>query len=148
MNTRLPIVLVAEDAVADRLLLQEAFLKAGDPVDLRLVNNGDELLAYLHRLAPFAKARLPDLILLDLNMPSMCGFEALTHIKGDPELRHIPVVVLTTSKDEEDIARAYAGGANTFIPKPDSFDELAAVIQVLCRFWFGTCALPRISREK
>lgn len=147
MNTRLPIVLVAEDAVADRLLLQEAFQGAGEAVDLRLVNDGNELLAYLHRREPWTTARLPDVILLDLNMPGMDGFEALAHIKAHPELRSIPVVVLTTSRNEDDVAKAYAMGANTYVPKPDSFDELAVVIQALCRFWFSTCALPQISEE-
>ncbi len=145
MNTRLPIVLVAEDAVADRLLLQEAFQGAAEAVDLRLVNDGNELLAYLHHRAPWTNARLPDLILLDLNMPGMDGFEALSKIKGDADLKHIPVVVLTTSRNEEDVAKAYAAGANTYIPKPDSFDQLATVMKVLCRFWFGTCALPQSS---
>jgi CheY-like chemotaxis protein len=138
----MPIVLVAEDAVTDRLLLQEAFLRAGSPTDLRLVNDGQELLAYLHRLEPWTMARLPDLILLDLKMPGMDGFDALTHIKGDAELKRIPVIVLTASKDELDVAKAYACGANTYVPKPDSLDELAVVIEVLCRFWFRTCALP------
>jgi CheY-like chemotaxis protein len=145
MNTRLPIVLVAEDAVADRLLLQEAFQTAGEAVDLRLVNGGEDLLAYLHRREPWTKARLPDLILLDLNMPGMDGLDALSEIKGDPDLKHIPVVVLTASKDEKDIAKAYARGANTFVPKPESPDELAGVIQILCRYWFRACALPRES---
>ncbi|MEX2300258.1 MAG: response regulator [Bryobacterales bacterium] len=145
MNTRMPIVLVAEDAVADRLLLQEAFLRAGNPTDLRLVNDGQELLAYLHRLEPWTTARLPDLILLDLKMPGMDGFDALMHIKSDAELKRIPVIVLTASKDELDVAKAYAYGANTYVPKPDSLDELAGVIEVLCRFWFRTCALPDTS---
>jgi CheY-like chemotaxis protein len=141
----MPIVLVAEDVVADRLLLQEAFQTAGDAVDLRLVNGGDELLAYLHRLEPWTKARLPDLVLLDLNMPGMDGLDTLTAIKNDPELKHIPVVVLTASKNDKDIARAYALGANTFVPKPESPDDLAAVIQILCRYWFRACALPSSS---
>ena len=145
MKDQLPIVLVAEDAVADRLLLQEAFQKVSDPVDLWLVNDGHELLAYLHRLDPWSNARLPDLILMDLSMPGIDGFDALAEIKGDPELRRIPVVVLTASRNEKDVTKAYTWGANTYVPKPESLDELADVLQVLCQFWFHTCALPESS---
>lgn len=126
------------------MLLQEVFEAAGVKVDLRLVTHGRELLDYLHRREPWTEARGPDLILLDLNMPGMDGREALREIKSDPELRSIPVVVLTTSRAEEDIADAYARGANIYIPKPDSFDELVGAVKVLCEFWFKVCALPGV----
>lgn len=144
-NTRLPVVLAAEDDKSSRLLLEEAFSISGVSVDLRLVENGRDLLNYLHGREPWTKARSPDLILLDLNMLDVDGREALREIKSDPELRSIPVVVLTTSRSEEDISDAYARGANIYIPKPDSFDELVGAVKILCEFWFKVCALPGTS---
>ena len=139
---RFPVVLAAEDDAGGRMLLQEVFEAAGAKVDLRLVADGQELLDYLHRREPWTEARSPNLILLDLNMPGMDGREALREIKSHHELRSIPVVVLTTSRAEEDIADAYAQGANIYIPKPDSFDELVGAVKILCEFWFKVCALP------
>jgi CheY-like chemotaxis protein len=141
-STRLPVVLATEDDESTRLLLQEAFSATGVPVDLRLVESGRDLLDYLRRREPWTKALSPDLILLDLNMPGIDGREALAKIKGHPELKHLPVVVLTASRAEQDIADAYALGANTYVPKPDSFDKLVSTVRALCEFWFKTCALP------
>jgi CheY-like chemotaxis protein len=142
-DARLPVVLAAEDDESSRVLLQEAFNAAGVAVDLRLVENGRDLLGYLHGREPWVQARRPDLILLDLNMPRIDGREALAKIKGHPDLKHLPVVVLTASRAEQDIADAYALGANTYVPKPDSFDKLVSTVRALCEFWFQTCALPR-----
>jgi two-component system, response regulator len=142
-DARLPVVLAAEDEESSRALLQEAFSAAGVAVDLRLVENGRDLLDYLQGREPWGKARSPDLILLDLNMPRIDGREALAKIKGDPNLKHFPVVVLTASRAEQDIVDAYALGANTYVPKPDSFDGLVSTVRALCEFWFRTCVLPR-----
>jgi CheY-like chemotaxis protein len=143
MNTRgLPIVLITEDDLAGRALIQEAFQAAGTPVDLRFVANGEEFLDYLHRRAPWEGAERPDLILLDLNMPRMNGQESLREIKAHPKLRSVPVVVLTSSRAEQDIADAYLNGANTYIPKPDSLDNLVSTVRVLCEFWFRIGVLP------
>jgi two-component system, response regulator len=143
MNIRgLPIVLIAEDDLGDRLLLQEAFQTSGIKVDLRLVANGEEFLDYLYRRPPWDKAERPDLILLDLNMPRLNGLEALREIKANPALKAIPVVVLTTSRNRLDIQEAYASGANTYLVKPRTFEELAAAVRTLCDFWFKICALP------
>jgi CheY-like chemotaxis protein len=106
------------------------------------VENGRDLLDYLHGREPWVQARRPDLILLDLSMPRIDGREALGKIKGHPDLKHLPVVVLTASRAEQDIADAYALGANTYVPKPDSFEGLVSTVRALCEFWFRTCALP------
>jgi CheY-like chemotaxis protein len=143
MNKRgLPIVLVAEDDLGDRVLLQQAFEAAGLRADLRFSINGEEFLAYLRRQPPWARSERPDLILLDLNMPRMDGREVLRDIKGDPQLRSIPVVVLTNSSAPEDIAGAYDSGANAYVPKPHSPDDLASIIRSLSEYWFKVCALP------
>jgi two-component system, response regulator len=144
---RLPIVLVAEDDLGDRALLQEAFQACGASVDLRFVTNGEELLGYLYRRPPWEKVERPDLVLLDLNMPQMGGLDALRRVKAHPDLRSIPGVVLTTSRAEEDIADAYAQGASIYIVKPGSLDELVGVVRVLCDFWFKIGSLPRAAEE-
>ena len=146
MNIRgLPIVLIAEDNLGDRLLLQEAFQAAKIRVDLRLVASGEEFLNYLYRRPPWSRAERPDLILLDLNMPRMNGREALREIKANPDLKSIPVVVLTTSRSREDILDAYANGANTYLLKPGTFDELArrpGIVRVLVQ---DMCPAPELS---
>jgi CheY-like chemotaxis protein len=143
MNTRgLPIILIAEDDPGDRVLLQEAFQAAGTLVDLRLVASGKEFLEYLYRRPPWEWAERPDLVLLDLNMPETNGREALREIKEHHELKSIPVVVLTTSRAPEDVLDAYAIGANTYIPKPASFDGLLNTVRAICEFWFKLCVVP------
>jgi CheY-like chemotaxis protein len=113
--------------------------------DLRSVEDGEELLDYLFhrgRYADAASSPTPGLILLDLNMPRKDGREALREIKAHPELRRIPVVVLTTSKAEEDIYRTYDLGANSFITKPVSFEGLVAVMRDIGRYWIEIVELP------
>jgi CheY-like chemotaxis protein len=113
--------------------------------EIRVVHDGVELLDYLHRRGKFADERSsprPGLILLDLNMPRMNGREALTEIKGHPDLRQIPVVVLTTSKTEEDIFKTYNLGANSFISKPVTFQALVEVVRVVANYWLEIVALP------
>jgi CheY-like chemotaxis protein len=97
---------------------------------------------YLRRRPPYESAPRPGLILLDLNMPRKDGREALKEIKADPELRRIPVVMLTTSRDEEDIARSYDLGANSYIAKPVSFDALVKLVSTLQLYWFELVELP------
>ena len=113
--------------------------------DLRFVEDGEELLDYLYhrgRFAGEAESPRPGLILLDLNMPRMDGREALREIKSDPALRSIPVVVLTTSKAEEDIYRTYDLGVNSFITKPVQFEGLVEVMRTLGKYWFEIVELP------
>lgn len=138
-------ILMAEDDADDRLMTREAFqeCRLGNP--LQFVVDGDELMDYLKRRGQFADAArypMPGLILLDLNMPRKDGREALREIKADPELREIPVVVLTTSKAEEDVANSYSAGANSFITKPVSFAALIEVVQTLGKYWLQIVDLP------
>ena len=132
------VILMADDDADDRLLAQDAIEESRLGAELRCVENGEELLDYLqHRgkYAPPHTAPYPGLILLDLNMPRKDGREALKEIKSDPDLKAIPVVVLTTSKDEEDILRSYSTGANSYITKPVTFAGLVAAIKALGKYW-------------
>lgn len=127
-------------------MLAEDALKGSRLVnDVRFVEDGEELLEYLQRRGRYTdpdSSPRPGLILLDLNMPRMDGREALQHIKEDPELRRIPVVVLTTSKAEEDIYRSYDLGVNSFIIKPVTFESLVNIMRVLERYWFEIVEIP------
>ena len=139
------IILMADDDADDRLLAKDALAECKITGDLRFVENGEELIEYLHRRGKYLQADSaprPGLILLDLNMPKKDGREALKEIKVDPELRTIPVVILTTSRADTDIGRIYDLGANSFIAKPVSFDSLVDVMKTLCRYWFDIVELP------
>ena len=135
-------ILLAEDDPDDRLLLEHAFRVCGNTLPLVFVEDGEELVEYLCRRGRFVGAPRPDLVVLDLNMPRKDGREALAAIKGDPDLRCIPIVVLTTSNMPEDIANAYALGANSFVSKPVTFEGLVAVVRTLHAWWFGIVTLP------
>jgi CheY-like chemotaxis protein len=148
MNDRSwPVILIAEDDLGDRVLLEQAFRAAGLEADLRFTADGEEFLAYLRREPPWENAEPPDLILLDLNMPRMDGREALADIKRTPAWRAVPVVVLTNSRSPEDIEAAYDRGANSYIAKPHSVDELAAILRVLWEFWFRVALVPGTARS-
>ena len=139
------VILMADDDADDRLLAKDALTECRLANDLHFVENGEELLDYLKRRGKFTQLNdspRPGLILLDLNMPKKDGREALKEIKGDPELRKIPVVVLTTSKADTDISKIYELGANSFISKPVSFDSLVEVMKILGRYWFEIVELP------
>ncbi|MBV8518111.1 MAG: response regulator [Acidobacteria bacterium] len=138
------VILLADDDEEDRMLAADALHASRVANDLRFVEDGEELLEYLYRRGRYANvdAPTPGLILLDLNMPRKDGREALREIKADPDLRRIPVVVLTTSKAEEDIYRTYDLGANSFITKPVSFDGLVAVMRDIGRYWIEIVELP------
>ena len=138
-------ILLADDDADDRMLAKDALKESRLANDLRFVENGEELMEYLRRQGQFAdegKSPTPGLILLDLNMPRKDGREALKEIKSDPNLRHIPIVVLTTSKAEEDIYRTYDLGVNSFITKPVTFDGLVNVMRTLGTYWFEIVELP------
>ena len=138
-------ILLADDDPEDRMLTAEALEESRLMNSLDTVEDGEELMDYLHRrgaYAKFAKKNLPGLILLDLNMPRKDGREALEEIKADPQLRKIPVVVLTTSKAEEDIVRTYDLGVNSFISKPVTFAALIELMQILAKYWFQLVELP------
>lgn len=136
-------ILLVEDSSTDVLLAQEALEGAALPVDLHVVSDGVEAMQFLRGEAPFEGAVRPNLVLLDLNLPRKDGREVLAEIKSDAELRAIPVVVLTTSQAEEDMACAYALHANCYITKPVDFNEFATVIRAIESFWFTIVSLPR-----
>lgn len=131
-------VLVADDDEDDRLFIAKAWGKSRVANDLRFVNDGEELTEYLThsgRYSDPASAPRPAVILLDLDMPKKDGRESLREIKADPELRQIPIIVLTSSQVEEDIYRSYDLGANSYITKPVTFEALVDVLRVLGRYW-------------
>ena len=143
-------ILVAEDDEDDRLLMQDALEENRLANDLHFVTDGVELMDYLKRRGdysePISEPR-PSLILLDLNMPRKDGREALKEIKADPDLRQIPIVVLTTSKAEEDILRTYDLGVSSFIAKPVVFDSMVQIMKMVGSYWFEIVELPdRISK--
>lgn len=142
---RLPVILMADDDPDDKILAKEALTENKLANDLYFVEDGEELLDYLNHRGKFNKenAPRPGLILLDLNMPKMDGREALREIKSNENFRKIPVIVLTTSKAEEDILRTYELGVNSFISKPVTFDELVEVTRQIGNYWFGIVELPR-----
>ncbi len=132
-------ILMADDDPEDRMLAKDALEEDRLVNDLQFVEDGEELMDYLHRRGKYEtlmNSPLPGLILLDLNMPRKDGREALEEIKADPNLRRIPVVVLTTSKAEEDILRSYDLGVNGFIVKPVTLEGLVRVMKVLVQYWF------------
>ncbi len=138
-------ILMADDDPDDRMLTKEAFEEAQLANELHFVEDGEQLMDYLHRKSRYANLagyRLPGLILLDLNMPRKDGREALKEIKSDPNLRRIPIVVLTTSKAEEDILRSYDLGVNSFIIKPVVFESLVEIMKTLGKYWFEIVELP------
>ena len=138
-------ILMADDDADDRRLTQEAFEEGRLINDVRYVEHGEELMDYLRRAgkyAPPAEAPRPGLILLDLNMPRKDGRTVLKEIKNDPELRQIPVVVLTTSKADEDIYKSYDLGVNSYIVKPVTFEALVDILQTLEKYWFEIVELP------
>ncbi len=138
-------VLIAEDDPEDRMLVREAWEESQMVNELRFVQDGEELLEYLNRSGPYAspaEAPRPGLILLDLNMPKKDGRDALNEIKSDPRLRQIPIIVLTSSKAEEDIVRTYDLGVNSYITKPVTFDQLVETLKTLGKYWIEIVELP------
>jgi len=144
-NRRSITILLADDDADDRMMAADALEESRLANDLKCVEDGEELMDYLRHRGKFAgsnEAPRPGLILLDLNMPRKDGREALKEIKADPELRSIPVIVLTTSKAEEDIYRTYDLGVNSFTTKPVNFESLVAVMRALGKYWFEIVELP------
>ncbi|MGQ0648284.1 MAG: response regulator [Gemmatimonadaceae bacterium] len=135
---------MAEDDADDRMLARDAMRESRLKNHFHFVEDGQELMDYLNRTGTYAtqEAPRPGLILLDLNMPRKDGRQALEEIKNNPDLRRIPVVILTTSKTEEDILRAYDLGANSFITKPVTFDRLVEIVCTLGKYWFNIVELP------
>jgi CheY-like chemotaxis protein len=137
-------ILLAEDDDDDFFLTEQALKQNRLRNEVRRVRDGEELMDYLRHEGAFSQSEELELslILLDLNMPRKDGREALNEIKADPKLRHIPVVVLTTSRAEEDVVRSYEYGVNSFITKPVTFQGLVDAMKALGRYWFEVVELP------
>jgi CheY-like chemotaxis protein len=146
MKSKKPItILMADDDSDDRDMARDAFAESHLANDLRFVENGVELIDYLKRRGKYAdpaESPRPGVILLDLNMPKKDGREALAEIKTDPALQNIPIIVLTTSKQEEDILRSYRLHANSYITKPVTFEALVQVVAALGKYWLEIVELP------
>lgn len=136
-------ILHVEDDPADALLIGKALRATNLPVDIRTASDGEEALQYLNALLEDFASRRPDLILLDLDLPRVTGHEVLAYLKSHPELRRIPVVVLSSSEAENDITSSYDRHANSYVVKPSGFAALSAAIERLEAFWFGVAARPR-----
>lgn len=141
MNEMIEVLLV-EDDPGDVLMTQEAFADYKIANKLTVVSDGESAMAYFRREGEHAEATRPDLVLLDLNLPRMDGREVLAELKADPELRSIPVVVLTTSEAEEDIVRSYDLHANAYVTKPVDFDRFISVIRKIDDFFVSVVRLP------
>ncbi|MEZ2251936.1 response regulator [Microcoleus sp.] len=138
-------ILMANDDEDTRFFVQESLREIPIAIRIEFVENGEQMLDYLYCRGSYAEAsngRFPDLILLDLNMPRLDGPEALTLIRSDPDLQHLPVVILTTSQSSGDILLCYRLGANSFISKPVTFEGLVEVMKTLCQYWFEIVSLP------
>jgi len=131
-------ILIADDDPDDRLLFQEAFHELGVGQHVRFTANGEELLATLstQRSSP------PGLIILDLNMPRMDGRQALTILKGDPEFKLLPVIIVTTSTATDDVRRSYAQGVSSYFSKPATFGKLVELLDIVVNYWLRAVRLP------
>ena len=140
-------ILLVEDSPTDVELTTEALEEARFANDLDVVSDGVEAMAHLRREGPYADAQRPDLVLLDLHLPRKSGGEVLQEIKADPDLRALPVIVLTTSAAEEDVDHAYRNHVNAYVRKPVSFSEFIAKIQAIEDFWIAVVTLPGWSEK-
>lgn len=135
-------VLLVEDNEADAELTRETLESSKIRIDLEVVNDGLAAIAYLLRRPPFEKARGPDVILLDLNLPKMDGRQVLAEIKQHEDLLQIPVVILTSSDADKDIARSYKLGANCYVTKPVGLEAFQSIVRSIESFWFMLVKLP------
>ena len=139
---------MVDDDTDDLFLAEEAFEHIDADLDFRTLSNGSELIAYLNRDGRFAEpaaAPRPDLVLLDLNMPLMDGHTALGLLRAREDFRDIPIVIFSTSTAPKDIRKSYLGGANTYIAKPQSFDELCEIMKCLSEYWFSMAERANVS---
>jgi CheY-like chemotaxis protein len=144
-NVMSVVILMADDDPEDCMLTREALIESRLANTINVVSDGEELMDYLWNRGKYTdpvSAPRPGLILLDLNMPRLDGREALALIKKDPNLRRIPIIVLTTSKAEEDVFRSYDLGANSYITKPVSFEAMVAITKTFTQYWFNIVELP------
>ncbi|MFB8787406.1 MAG: response regulator [Potamolinea sp.] len=135
-------VLLVEDDPGDIELMEIAFQRSQLLIPLKVVNDGEEAIAYLRKQGEYANAVEPDLILLDLNLPRLNGQEVLQAIKSDEQLKHIPVVILTTSKAQEEVMKSYNLGASAYMTKPVDMEGFSTIVKSLDSFWFTVVKFP------
>jgi len=135
-------ILLVDDDEADVLLTRRALQRDKLLLEVHEVQNGEDCMAFLRKQPPYEDAPRPDIVLLDLNMPRMGGLEVLEAVRADPELRFLPIVILTTSSSDEDIVRSYNLNANCYITKPVNLSEFKRVIESIEHFWFTVVRLP------
>ena len=138
-----PEILMVDDNPADIDLTSEVLARSKGHFHVNAVNDGVEAISFLRRQGKYDKAPVPDLVVLDLNLPRKDGCEVLSSIKADPALAKIPVVIFTTSQASSDITRSYKLGANCYLPKPGNLPEFVAVVQSMAEFWLGFASLPQ-----
>ena len=136
-------ILLAEDNEDDVLMIREAFDDASFGSIIDVVSDGEQALRYLRRERPYDRARSPGLLMLDINMPRKDGFEVLAEVKADAKLRHLPVIMMTTSHREEDVVRSYSGGACSYVTKPIDFKEFQDLVRHLGLYWSRVARVPR-----
>jgi chemotaxis family two-component system response regulator Rcp1 len=141
-----PEILMADDNPADIDLTSEVLAQSEGHYHMNSVNDGEEAISFLRREGKYAKAPVPELVILDLNLPRKDGCQVLSNMKTDPTLAKIPVVIFTTSQASSDIARVYEVGANCYLRKPGNLAEFVAAVQSMAEFWLGFASLPQ--REK
>ena len=130
-------ILVVEDNLADQYLFREGTKEADQPVSLHFATNGEEALSFLRRQGRFASSPRPDVVLLDLNLPLKDGREVLTEIKQDPALKEIPVIILSTSSNPEDMSTSYDLGASSYLVKPSDFNDYMALVKKTIEYCYG-----------
>ena len=140
-------ILLVEDSFIDALMTREALTACSSANPLHVVENGEEAMAFLRREGQYADRRRPGLILLDLNLPRKSGHEVLAEVKSDESLKTIPVIVLTTSKAEDDLIKSYSLRANCYITKPMDLSRLTEVVRQIHEFWFHTATMPLVERN-
>jgi len=136
------LVLLVEDNEGDVRLIKEAFNESKIDKSFSVAKDGEDALNYLYRRGQYSECIRPDIILLDINLPRKNGFEVLEQIKKDPELRRIPVIMLSSSSSEDHIAKSYDLNANCYLTKPVDFDEYTQVVRIIEDFWFDKAKLP------
>ncbi|PYE48688.1 response regulator [Deinococcus yavapaiensis] len=140
-------ILLVEDNVTDVVLTREVFAEASVPNEVHVARDGVEALSFLRREGSYEESPTPDVILLDINMPRMSGLEFLATLKNDPQLRHIPVIMLTTSAAERDVERSYELHANAYITKPVDFGAFSIMMHTFEAFWLSIARLPSVSAK-
>ncbi|MXV63363.1 response regulator [Natronorubrum sp. JWXQ-INN-674] len=148
LSSRALDLLIVEDNPGDARLVQEAFGEPDDASSLHVVSDGDEALDFVHQRGDHAAAPRPDLILLDWNIPRTSGKAVLTELKGDPDLKQIPVTVLTGSQDESDIVTSYTNHANACLTKAVEPGEFMDTLETFKKFWLSTAQLPTTEEER